>query len=167
MLRLPDYVIGEEQAGFRPTHSTSDHIFTLHSIVNIYLSGKNCLYCCFIDYEEVFDRVDRSLLWTTVLRSVIDGKVLRFIYNLYLGAKSCVKIDNNLSEIFPCKAGVTQGENLSPLLFAIFLNDLKCYIENHYDGLSTISHDFTEYIGFAMICTILRDCTHSFTPMTQ
>ena len=68
-------VIGEEQAGFRPSYSTSDHIFTLHSIVDIYLSKKKRLYCCFIDYEKAFDRVDRSSLWTKVFRSRNDGKV--------------------------------------------------------------------------------------------
>ena len=31
--------IGDEQAGFRQGHSTIDHIFALHAIVNIYLSA--------------------------------------------------------------------------------------------------------------------------------
>ena len=30
--------------------------------------------------------------------------------------------DNNLSEIFPCQVGVRRDENLSPLLFAMYLN---------------------------------------------
>ena len=32
------------------------------------------------------------------------------------------------SDYFPCNVGVRQGENLSPLLFSIYLNDLKDFI---------------------------------------
>ena len=32
---------------------------------------------------------------------------------------------------FACKNGVRQGENLSPVLFSIFLNDLENFLSNH------------------------------------
>ena len=40
---------------------------------------------------------------------------------MYKNAKSQVSYKNNLSSPFPCQVGVRQGENLSPLLFAIYL----------------------------------------------
>ena len=43
---------------------------------------------------------------------------------LYRKAKSCVKTGNVCSDYFYCYLGVRQGENLSPVLFAIYLNDL-------------------------------------------
>ena len=50
---------------------------------------------------------------------------VKVIYNLYGGAKSCVKMNGNFSIYFKCNIGVRQGENLSPLLFAIFLNNFE------------------------------------------
>ena len=44
-------------------------------------------------------------------------------YNLYSQAKSCVKLNGVNSVFFNCLTGVSQGGNLSPLRFALFLSD--------------------------------------------
>jgi hypothetical protein len=44
---------------------------------------------------------------------------------MYNDIKSCVQYNGSQSEFFPCLTGVRQGENLSPFLFSIFLNDLE------------------------------------------
>ena len=43
-----------------------------------------------------------------------------------------------LSPAFGCNIGVRQGENLSPLLFAIYLNDLTEHLSQSYHGLTMI-----------------------------
>ena len=45
-------IIGEEQAGFRKGYSTMDHVYTLKSSLDLYLSNKKRLYCCFVDYKH-------------------------------------------------------------------------------------------------------------------
>ena len=63
-------IIGEEQAGFRSGYSTHDHIFALHSIIDLYLNKfnrKKRLYCAFIDYRKAFDLVDISSLWSKLI----------------------------------------------------------------------------------------------------
>ena len=42
---------------------------------------------------------------------------------------------------FSSMAGVRQGENLSPILFSLFLNDLVHLMSNTYSGLATLSQD--------------------------
>ena len=61
----------------------------------------------------------------------MNGKVLRVIRDLYAKAKSCVKTKHGLSQFFVSNVGLRQGENLSPLLFSLFLNDLEgvCFYE--------------------------------------
>ena len=131
-------IIGNEQAGFRHNHSTIDHIYTLHSIVDLFLERRKKLYCLFIDYEKAFDRIDRSFLWQKLLNVGIKGKILNVVKHMYLNAKSCVKVNDNVSDYFPCKVGVRQGENLSPLLFAVFLNDLKATLDEKLENLNTL-----------------------------
>ena len=51
------YLLNENQAGFRKTYSTSDHIFTLNCIVELLRSQKKKLFCAFIDFSKAFDTV--------------------------------------------------------------------------------------------------------------
>ena len=55
---------------------------------------------------------------------------------MYDMAKSCVRQNNLMSEYFLCSIGVRQGDNLSPLLFSLFINDFSKYIEGKYTRLS-------------------------------
>ena len=55
---------------------------------------------------------------------------------MYAKAKSCIKKDNLIFGYFPSNLGVRQGDNLSPLLFALFINDFKQNIANTYHGLN-------------------------------
>ena len=47
---------------------------------------------------------------------------------MYKGIKSCVSYNGEQSSFFSSFRGVRQGENLSPVLFALFLNDLETFL---------------------------------------
>ena len=149
-------VIGEEQAGFIEGYSTVDHIFVLHSLIDFYLFGHQRLYCAFVDFKKAFDLVNRSLLWHKLIANKINGNVLNVIYNMYDNAKSCVRLGPVLSEFFTCNIGVRQGENLSPLLFAIYLNDFEQHVSKYYDGLTSFSRAVKHYLSDEDVEVFLR-----------
>ena len=41
-----------------------------------------------------------------------------------------------MSDYFMCNIGVRQGDNLSPVLFALFINDFTEYVGTAYGGLN-------------------------------
>ena len=132
-------VLCEEQAGFRKGYSTMDHIFNLKCLVDLYLHRNKHLFCAFIDYRKAFDSVNRLALWQKLLQQNINGKMLKIIYSMYDSAKSCVRQNQQLSNYFYSNIGVRQGENLSPILFSLFLNDLVEFISHGFDGLNDIT----------------------------
>ena len=87
------------------------------------------LYCAFIDFAKVFDTVWGTGLWHKLLENEINGKMYKFIFNMYSGSKSLVLYNGEMSEYFPCNIGVRQIENFPPFLFSIYLNDLQQFLE--------------------------------------
>ena len=58
-----------------------------------------------------------------------------YFLNLYLKVKSYVKLGARFWDYFTNNVGVSRGENISPLLFALYVNDLQQYSSNGYNGL--------------------------------
>ena len=148
-------LLGMEQAGFRASHSTMDHVFTLHHIIDYYRQKGKQIYCAFVDYTKAFDLVNRSALWCKLFDQGISGKILKIIQNMYTEAKSCVKVGGKLSDYFQCTAGVRQGENLSPILFAIYLNDFKDYLGERSNSLKDLEGSLEEMEIYVKLYVLL------------
>lgn len=70
---------------------------------------------------------------------------------MYKNTKSRITVNGNFSEFFPCTVGVRQGENLSPLLFALYMNDLEQFlIDTNIIGLKTINDDLVKELDVYM-----------------
>ncbi|MEW8548196.1 MAG: reverse transcriptase family protein, partial [Candidatus Thiodiazotropha sp.] len=130
-------ILNDNQAGFRKGFSTTDHIFTLYALIEFFRSQNKKLYCCFIDFSQAFDSVWRIGLWKKLLHTSINGNFFRIVLNMYNNIKSSISVNGINSPFFACECGVRQGENLSPLLFALYLNDLEAFLlANQSNGVT-------------------------------
>ena len=65
--------------------------------------------------------------------------------NMYKSIKSCVMDSGIRSDLFASHVGVRQGENLSPLLFALFLNVLDTFFtKQKWDTLDYIDKLYSD-----------------------
>ena len=102
-------IISETQAGFRQDYSTLDHIFLLKCIIDIFKWKKKKLFCLFVDYTKAFDLVWREGLWLKLVKENVNGKMFNIIRNMYSNIKSCVLMNQVVSDSFVCNIGVRQG----------------------------------------------------------
>ena len=114
----------EEQNGFRKGRSCEDHIFTLSSIIKSRLQSRESLFCAFIDMEKAFDWISRPLLFYRLLQYNIDGRMYKALKSLYTHTQSCIQLNDMFTDWFSVSSGVKQGDNVSPTLFALYINEL-------------------------------------------
>ena len=74
---------------------------------------------------------------------------------MYKSAKSCVAINGSLTDNFSCLIGVRQGENLSPLSFSLYLNDLQEFLQEAHMGLTHSRRHF-QYIHVSVDGTFFK-----------
>ena len=117
-------------ASVNDPYSTADNLFIIKSLIDIARSNKTKLFCCFIEFKQAFDSVWRDGLWLKLDTFNTNGKYLKVIQSLYSNFKSKIVANNESSAFFPSFRSVCQGENLSPLLLALYLNDLHSFLRS-------------------------------------
>ena len=166
--RLKDYsndkhILSDVQAGFRKGFSTSDNMFIINALIDILKSRNKKLFCVFFYFQLAFDTVWRSGLWHKLQTYNINGKRLNLIKNMYVNIKSRIKNKDGVSPFFECCTGVRQGENLSPFLFSIFLNDLEHYFNSeHVPGIDCEINYENKYVFFKIFALLYADDTVIF-----
>ena len=87
--------------------------------------------------------MNHDFLFHKLLQIGIWGKVYNSIRAIYREPQSCVVVNDRLTDWFTAKAGVRQGDSLSPILFAIFINDLAHKLNELKTGLDIENHHLT------------------------
>ena len=97
--------------------------------------------------SSAFDFLNRDLLYYKLKRIGIRGRFLSIIKCLNTGTKCSIKSNDKVTDWFETKAGVRQGQNDSPTLFAIYLNDLAQDIKGLGKGVQ---------IGEVQVCMVIN-----------
>lgn len=115
-------------------YSTIDNIYNLTAIVNLKFAENRKVYAFFVDFKAAFDRVPRNLLWYKLHQKGLLTKMVKCIDQIYQNTKSVVWNGIALSDYFETNSGVKQGCLLSPLLFALYLDDMNESLNGAING---------------------------------
>ena len=133
-------ILSPAQAGFRKDHRTSDHIFTLFTLIKKYIKKGKYLYTCFVDFRKAYDTINRNSLKHKLKKFGIEGKFLNIITSIYESTKVSLSYKKKISPPFITSIGLKQGDVLSTIFFNLFINDLPSILGNqstHFDENET------------------------------
>lgn len=131
----------ENQNGFRKSRGCIDNIFSLSALISSQIiRDKRKVFATFVDFRKAFDSVDHNLLWHKLYSYGIRRKLIKVLSNLYSITTTKIRTFNSCTDDVAVSRGVLQGDSISPLLFAIFIDDLDRFLQDNSCDLVHIDH---------------------------
>src|SRR5215469_16355933 len=100
---------------------TTGRLLIIYSAFVKYLRKKweynKVVHQLFIDFKKAYDSVRREVLYNILIEFGVPRKLVRLIKMCLTETYSRVWVSKNLSDMFPIRNELKQGDALSPLLF--------------------------------------------------
>ena len=106
----------EDQAGFRKTYQTTDHLATYRLIEQKCHEWGIKMWTATVDFTKAFDSISHKSIWKAFKSCNVDHECFRLLRKIYRDQKASVQTDEE-GKIFDIQKGSKQGDPMSRLLF--------------------------------------------------
>ena len=113
------------QFGFREGHSTIHALLELIEKIYSNLDERNCGIGIFLDLSKAFDTIDHSILLHKLSYYGFRGIIHKWFSSYLANRRQYTVVNGIKSQSKLIAKGVPQGSVLGPILFTLFVNDMK------------------------------------------
>ena len=156
IMRETNGYLQDWQAGFRKKRGCRDNVLILRTLVEQAMREGRKLTLTFIDYSAAFDSVSHKFIDEALAEAGAKPKTHAIFRAIYEAASAMTKVEGPdgedvMSEAFPVRRGVVQGEITSPLYFILALERILRRHDNRCDKGTRLTHTNTwiHTLGYA------------------
>jgi len=114
----------DNQFGFKKSVGCSHAIYSARCVVNRYVSAGSTVNLCAMDISKAFDKMNHKGLFIKLMEKLFPLQLLIVFENWFEKCFSCVKWCSAMSSFYRLQCGIRQGGVLSPLFFAIYIDNI-------------------------------------------
>lgn len=160
------YNTSDLQFGFKPHSSTTQCTFALTETINYFKQNNSDTYVLLLDATKAFDKVNYTKLFELLINKGLNPLLVRCLIFMYTNQHLNVTWNNNLSKYFSTSNGVKQGGVLSPILFAIYIDELLDRLKQSGFGCM-IGHLYCGAFGYADDVSLVAPSMYALKKMSD
>ena len=149
--------------------NATDRLLIIYSEFGKYLRKKwennEAVHQPFIDTKKAHDSVRREVLYNILIEFGVPKKLVRLIKMCLTETYSRVRVGKNLSDMFPIRNGLKQGDALSPLLFNFASEYAIRMVQRNQDDLKL--NGTHQLLAYADDVNILGGSVHTVKEMQK
>lgn len=124
------HIISPSQHGFFRGRSTTTNLIGYAEQLHRLMDEMGQMDVIYTDFSKAFDKVNHRMLLNKLHKVGICGKMLLWLESYITGRSQQVKVGSKISRVINVQSSVAQGSHLGPLLFLLFINEIKDIFDN-------------------------------------